>query len=279
MAGPFTIEDAAQYGVTPDQLASSAWRHLGPGLYMSAASASDPLSLLRTISHRLPAGAAFSGRTAAWLDGLDLPPCEPIEITIPDYTASSGWRGITIRRRQLSSTELGEAKGLTVTARVRTVADIGRDLEEFDAVAAVDMALHAELIKPPDLIEYLRQNQRGYRSGRLRRVVDLSDGKAESPMESRLRVHLVKHRLPRPELQVPLFDKRGRLLGRADLYYRSHRLVIEYDGGGHRDRLAEDDRRQNALLSAGYGLLRFTAADLLGTPHLTVARVRAALAA
>ena len=98
-------------------------------------------------------------------------------------------------------------------------------------------------------------------------------------MESRLRVHLLKGRLPRPDLQTPLFDRRGRLLGRADLYYLSHRLAIEYDGGAHRDQLAEDNRRQNGILGAGYGLLRFTAADVLGAPDVMVARVRAALAA
>jgi hypothetical protein len=35
--------------------------------------------------------------------------------------------------------------------------------------------------------------------------------------------------------------------------------------------------RQNRLLNAGYRLLRFTAADLRGTPEAIVAQVRAAL--
>ena len=33
---------------------------------------------------------------------------------------------------------------------------------------------------------------------------------------------------------------RGRLFGRADLYDRAARLVIEFDGSNHRDRLVED---------------------------------------
>jgi len=77
---------------------------------------------------------------------------------------------------------------------------------------------------------------------------------------------------------VNLHDDNGQFLGRADLYYRSHRLVIEYDGATHRATLVEDNRRQNRILAAGYRLLRFTAADLRD-PASVVAQVRAALAA
>jgi len=96
----------------------------------------------------------------------------------------------------------------------------------------------------------------------LRRVLDLAEPLAESPMETRLRLVLVLGGLPRPRAQVPLYDEGGRFLGRPDLYYPDHRLGIEYDGGTHRDSLADDDRRQNRLLDAGHRLLRFTAQDI-----------------
>src|SRR5690348_18197860 len=69
---------------------------------------------------------------------------------------------------------------------------------------------------------------------------------AESPMESRLRWLLLDAGLPAPEVQQDLYDNSGDFLGRADLYYPGAHLVIEYDGGNHRDRLVSDDRRQNA---------------------------------
>jgi very-short-patch-repair endonuclease len=52
-------------------------------------------------------------------------------------------------------------------------------------------------------------------------------------------------------------------------------LVIEYDGANHRDRLVEDNRRQNLLVTAGFRLLRFTAAD---RPEVITAQVKKALA-
>jgi very-short-patch-repair endonuclease len=84
--------------------------------------------------------------------------------------------------------------------------------------------------------------------------------------------------LPKPQIQVPLYDGTGRFLGRPDLYYPLQRLCLEYDGGVHRDSLAADNRRQNRLLDAGYRLLRFTAADVLSAPDSVVLLVRGALA-
>ncbi len=100
---------------------------------------------------------------------------------------------------------------------------------------------------------------------------------AESPMETRLRWLLLQAGLPRPQVQTDLRDADGRFVGRADLYYRTARLVIEYDGANHRDRLVEDNRRQNLLLNAGFRLLRFTAADIHQRPDVVTSQVQRAL--
>jgi hypothetical protein len=49
------------------------------------------------------------------------------------------------------------------------------------------------------------------------------------------------------------------------------------DGGIHRDHLAEDNRRQNRLISDGIRLLRFTAGDILRTPDVVLAQVKTML--
>ena len=61
------------------------------------------------------------------------------------------------------------------------------------------------------------------------------------------------------------------------MLYRRQRLAIEYDGGTHRERMVEDNRRQNGLVGAGYRLLRFTAADVYGAPDTVSMQVRHAL--
>ncbi|TMC75828.1 MAG: DUF559 domain-containing protein [Chloroflexi bacterium] len=96
-------------------------------------------------------------------------------------------------------------------------------------------------------------------------------------METRLRWLLLQAGLPRPQVQTDLRDSDGRFVGRADLYYPTARLVIEYDGANHRDRLVEDNRRQNLILNAGFRLLRFTAADIRQRPDVVTSQVRRAL--
>ena len=70
----------------------------------------------------------------------------------------------------------------------------------------------------------------------------------------------------------------GQFVGRPDLYYPDYRLGLEYDGGTHRESLAEDNRRQNRLLEVGVQLLRFTAADVLSRPTMITSQVRSLLA-
>jgi very-short-patch-repair endonuclease len=96
-------------------------------------------------------------------------------------------------------------------------------------------------------------------------------------METRLRWLLIQAGLPHPEVQADLRDAEGRFVGRADLYYPSARLVVEFDGANHRDRLVEDNRRQNLIINAGFRMLRFTAADIHQRQDLVAAQVRRAL--
>src|ERR1051326_3848390 len=66
-------------------------------------------------------------------------------------------------------------------------------------------------------------------------------------VSTRLRWLVLKAGLPRPEVQPHLHDQNGAFVGRADLYYADARLVIECDGGNHRGRIIDDDRRQNLI--------------------------------
>ena len=96
-------------------------------------------------------------------------------------------------------------------------------------------------------------------------------------METRLRWLLIQGGLPRPEVQVQLRDDSASFAGRVDLYYPEARLALEYDSGFHRERLVEDDRRQNLLMTGGYQVLRYTAADIYNRPDVVISQVSAAL--
>jgi very-short-patch-repair endonuclease len=160
---------------------------------------------------------------------------------------------------------------------LRTIADLCARLSLVEAVVIADAALHQRRVRLEDLRSWSASNPRRHGIRAMRRVIELVEPKAESAMESRLRMLLVLAGLPRPRAQVAIHDESGRFAGRPDLYYDRHRLGIEYDGAVHRESLAKDNRRQNRLLNAGVRLLRFTAADVLGNPGSVVTQVRAIL--
>ena len=107
----------------------------------------------------------------------------------------------------------------------------------------------------------------------------MANGESESPMESRLRALLLASGLPAPRVQQRIHDNSGSLIARADLCYPQERVVLEYDGIQHREQLAQDNRRQNRLVDAGYRILRFTAGDILHRQGTVIDLVRRTLAA
>ncbi len=261
--GPFAVADARDAGVSWEGLQTRNWRRMSRGQYAWTGLRNDVELTLRAVEKRLPAQSAFSGRTAAWIHGLDLPPCEPIEVTIPRELSIRTRAGVKLTRAALPTSDQTTHRGFRVTTPLRTVRDLGSRSDLVESTVAVDMALRARLTTVTALGRYIDNNVGTKGIKRLRRSVALADARSESPMETRLRLELIRGRLPSPDLQVDLHDRSGRFLGRADLYYHDLRLVIEFDGQKHRERLTSDLRRQNALIEAGYQVLRFTAPDLL----------------
>jgi uncharacterized protein DUF559 len=266
----------AEAPVSWKQLQSRRWQRLARGVYLPARDRADPMRDLAAMWRRLPEEAAFCGHTAGWLHGLDLPPCSPIEVAIPSDHKVAHRAGVRLRKVRLQPGDVVIRQGFRVTSALRTCADLGSSRDLTAAVIALDMALNSGLITAEELGR-LTDRWAG-RKGvvRLRRAAALAD-LAESPMETRLRLLLVRSGLPPPAPQVTLSDQNGHEFARADLYYASHRLCIEFDGGHHREALIEDNRRQNRMVDAGFTVLRFTSSDLLGAPERIVAIVRAAL--
>src|SRR5690242_2905897 len=248
---PFTLDEARAAGVTLDALRRRSWRRIGSELYCWSGLEDDRWRLLVAWRSRLPPdAAAFAGLTAAWLHRLDVDPCNPIEVVVPTTSGIRSRLGLVVHRSE--TRDVTTVRGLPATTIERTFRDLRRRLPPVEILVLADQALRLRLGRFHDLAE-----------------------PAESQMETRLRWTLLQAGLPRPKVQTELRDSEGRFLGRADLYYPQARLVIEYDGANHRERLIEDNRRQNSLINAGLRILRFTAAD---RPETITALVRRALA-
>ncbi len=274
--GPFTLDEARGVGLSSSALGGKAWRRVGAELYCWSGAPTDPLRVLSAWQRLLPPQSVFAGATAAWLLGLDLKPTNPVEIAVPTNSGMRSRDGLSVRRCEVSRRETVSVRGLRATSVNRTLSDLSLRWPAVEALVAIDMAVASGLADPAALRRHAEATNGRAGSRRLHSLALLA-APAESPMETRLRWLLIQSGLPRPEVQIDLRDTKKRFVGRADLYYPSARLVLEFDGGNHRERLVEDDRRQNLLINAGFRLLRFTTADIHHRAGVVVAQVRAAL--
>jgi hypothetical protein len=273
---PFSLREARAAGLTHSALKGKAWRRIDVELYSWAELREDRWLLLKAWQRILPGEAVFAGRTAAWLFGLDVVPTDPVEIILPPGTGLRSRAGLSVIRGEIPLDEVVSVKGMRATALARTLARLCLLGPTVEALAAIDKAMYLRLTDVAALRRYADGSNRHAGVGRLRALAALS-APAQSPMETRLRWLLIQAGLPRPEAQAELYDGSARFLARVDLYYPAARLVLEYDGINHRERLVEDNRRQNLLINAGYRLLRFTAADIHNRADVVLAQVRAAL--
>ena len=196
---------------------------------------------------------------------------------VPELTRVAHRAPATVRCIQLAPGDVVWRNGFPVTSPTRTCFDLAAKLALVEAVAAIDMALHCGVISLENFGGYVARHEGVAGVVKARKVLEHLEPKSESPMESRLRMLLVRAGLPRPEAQVTLRDRWGGFVARVDLYYPAARLAVEYDGDQHRDQLTADNRRQNRLHEIGVTVLRYTAPDLKERPNQVVDQVRAAL--
>jgi hypothetical protein len=184
----------------------------------------------------VPADAVICDRHAGWLHGAEmvLAPGEhlelaPIRVFLPggrgrlrNGLADSGER--TFRRD-----DIVEINGARVTSPIRTAWDLGRNRWTERSLAAMDQMLRLGVFSKEELVAGV-ERFRGARWVRVLRVmVPLTDGRAESPPESVLRLRWIEVLMFRPTPQLEVWDE-GELLARLDLANKKWRYGAEYDG-------------------------------------------------
>lgn len=104
---------------------------------------------------------------------------------------------------------------------------------------------------------------------------------AESRLETLLRLLLASYGLDHHfQLQVDVFDRQGRWIGRFDLVDLERRLIVEYDGEHHRTSTSQYERdgdRLEEAADAGYKVIRVRKRQLFAEPMRTLHRISEAL--
>ena len=170
--------------------------------------------------------------------------------------------------------------GIPVTTERRTALDLLRRLPWDEARSLWAWLVTRDRLAVPDLEAELAATSGRSGSTQLRRLIRASATGSLSAAEDRLHILLTTAGITgwRGNVRITV---NGRTIAVVDILFATERLVVEVDGySTHSGRAAfqHDRATQNALVAAGYTVLRFTWADLTERPHSVVAAIRGALA-
>jgi very-short-patch-repair endonuclease len=255
------------------RVAAGTWRALHPGVFLS--DNHDWTAEASVWAAVLWAGrdATLSGPAAAWWHGLLAEFPGIVDVTVSQRRCPGLRPKVRVRRRDLHPEDRTRRRGLAVTARPLTVLE-----------AAVALG-------PPggELLD--RALQRGVGFEDVYRAHCRNLGRYGSPEAARLLVAAADRAASAAERLVIKLLRTAGLTGwehghwvggyELDFAFLEQRVAIEVDGWAWHsdvDRFRHDRQRQNALVLAGWTILRFTWHDLTRRPEAVVAEIRAALA-
>jgi very-short-patch-repair endonuclease len=175
-----------------------------------------------------------------------------IEVTVPSHAGRARRAGIRLHRlNDLLASQCTTRKGIPVTTVPRTLEDLRRILPPVEFNACVR---EAEFRRLPI------GNQE--RSG------------ARTPLEARMLALCRRHRLPQPDVNVPI----DRYV--VDFLWADDSFIVEVDGWeshGTRSAFEEDRARDARLKLLGYDVVRFTWRQISDDPARVAATIRALL--
>jgi hypothetical protein len=277
---PFIGTEALATGRVTRRTLRSRYEMVYRNVYLPRGSELTPVT--RAVAAWLWSGreATIAGLSAAALHGSKW-----IDSRLPaelNRTEASNVPAILIRREKLLDDEICLIRGMPVTTPARTAFDLGRREGLRTAIIRLDALANATGLKPRH-IKTLTDSHRGLRGlTQLRRAIQLMDGGAESPQETRTRLLLIDAGLPKPKTQIVVSDTFGYPFARIDMGYEEWKVGVEFDGQQHwtdpAQRTADIDRHAQ-LGALGWRMVHVSSDLLRYRPGVVVARTAAALEA
>jgi predicted transcriptional regulator of viral defense system len=289
--GVFTSQEALRVGYSVEdiraELRTRRWSRLRKGVYISTdrlVSADirerhlmDCVAVLLSLG----AGPVLSHASAARLHGLIVPRRLSSEVRV---TAVDQWRrgrGYRVAQAAMTADETEPWLQFSAMSIPRTLVDCAREWSLTDGVVAIDAALHERKATRAELLRAVLSGTHRVGIAQAARALELSDGRAESPLETRGRLALLASGLPRPALQVEIHDDAGRI-GRVDAWYEDAAVAIEFDGqvkytdprySSPGKVLWEEKRREDRMRAVGVRVVRVVNEDLGSPWPRTAARI------
>ncbi|MCZ8378341.1 hypothetical protein O6P37_05650 [Mycobacterium sp. CPCC 205372] len=203
--------------------------------------------------------------TAAQLYGFDVENTTAIHVLDPGVRLRSTV-GLTVHQRL--GAPLRRVHGRLATAPAWTAVEVARQVSRPRALATLDAALHTGWCMPEDLAAAVTE-QRGRRGIiAARDLLPHADGRAESAMESEVRLVMIDYEVPKPELQYEIHSADGQVW-RVDFAWPEARVAAEYEGVEWHSGPAEmkrDRMRVAGIQDLGWTVVPIVAEDVRRHP-------------
>jgi hypothetical protein len=235
---------------------------------------------LRAEGHRLAAvlacgaGAVLSHRSAAAHWGLLATEQTRIDVTAP--RSRDGVPGIRLHTsRSLDARDTTTREGIPITTIARTLLDLAATVPEGRLERALAQAERLQLYDHCAITDLLARSSGHRGKGALARATRQTPHLTRSELEVAFRKLVHRAGLPEP-LGNFILDAPDHPRLEVDFYFPTRNLVVEIDGWDtHKTKAAfkRDRRKDAALTSAGYRVMRFTYEDVVYEPDTVVARL------
>lgn len=210
--------------------------------------------------------------TAAALYGFDTENTTAIHVLDPGVRMRPTV-GLMVHQR--TGARLQRVSGRLATAPAWTAVEVARQLRRPRALATLDAALRSMRCTRSE-IESAVIEQRGRRGiVAVRDLLPVADQRAESAMESEVRLVIIDHGLPVPELQYPIYGPAGELW-RLDLAWPEMRLAAEYESvEWHvgRGEMLRDKTRWAKIQELGWTIIPIVVSDVRREPYRLAQRI------
>ncbi|MCW0215851.1 MAG: DUF559 domain-containing protein [Pseudonocardia sp.] len=274
--GVVRVDQAVACGVSTRTLrrrvAEEGWQRLHPGVLLASGHRLTGEARVRAAWLWAGDRALVSGPAAAYWHGMLERAPDVVEVTVPRHHNPRPQPGIRVRRRGVAATDHVGLRDIWLTDRALTLLETATVLP--DGSAFLDRGL--QRFTSFDAVRRAYSRMIGSAASReAGRLLVAAADRADSAAE-RLLVRLLR------EAGIA-----GWVLGhpfgrfRIDLAFPAAQVAVEVDGWAwHVDaeRFTTDRRKGNALVRAGWDLLRFTWHDLANDPARVVAEIRQTLA-
>jgi hypothetical protein len=130
------------------------------------------------------------------------------------------------------------------------------------------------------LVAATRRHAGGRGARRAAAALALARAGTDSPKETVWRLLMVRAGLPEPVVNFPILNEHGAFVALGDMAYPEYKVLVEYDGGQHRENEKQFNRdidRLDDVMELDWRVIRVNKSHVDGRSASRLAKIRTAL--